>query len=121
MSGCRKAAFRREEILDLSSLAELGKVAGVAGVAIGMIVLIVRPMVEGAKDLPDAERAPMFRMIAIGAFAIGGLGILAWLVANIAAPPAGGGGKCSATSGGFFSGGNKVDCNLPASSAETKP
>ena len=46
--------------MDLSSLAELGKIAGVAGIAIGMIVLITRPMIEGAKDLPRAERARRF-------------------------------------------------------------
>jgi hypothetical protein len=107
--------------MDLSSLAELGKVAGVAGVAIGMIVLIVRPMIEGAKYLPRAERAPTFRLVAIGAFAIGGLGIAAWLVATVAAPPGGGGGgNCNATSGGILSGGNKVDCNF-SSTAPVKP
>ncbi len=72
--------------MDLSSLAELGKVAGVAGIAIGMIVLVVRPMIEGTKDLPRAERAPIFRLVGIGAFAIGGLGILAWLIADHRCP-----------------------------------
>jgi len=105
--------------MDLSSLAELGKVAGVAGVAIGMIVLIARPMIEGAKDLPRAERAPMFRLIAVGAFAIGGLGILAWLIASVAGPPVGGGagGNCNVMSGGIGSGGNKVNCDLSLSPA----
>jgi hypothetical protein len=108
--------------MDLSSLAELGKVAGVAGIAIGMVVLIARPMIEGAKNLPRAERAPTFRLIAIGAFAIGGLGILAWLIATVAAPPSGaGGGNCNSTSGGFFSWGNKVDCNFSSSTAPVKP
>jgi hypothetical protein len=105
--------------MDLSSLAELGKVAGVAGVAIGMIVLIARPMIEGAKDLPRAERAPMFRLIAVGAFAIGGLGILAWLIASVAGPPVVGsaGGNCNVMSGGIGSGGNKVHCDLSPSPA----
>jgi hypothetical protein len=111
----------RAEAMDLSSLAELGKVAGVAGIAIGMIVLIARPMIEGAKNLPRAERVPMFRFIAIGAFAIGGLGILAWLIATVAAPPTGGsGGNCNVTSGGIGSGGNKVNCDL-SSSPGAKP
>ena len=105
--------------MDLSSLAEVGKVAGVAGVAIGMIVLLVRPMIEGAKELPRSERAPMFRIIAIGAFTIGGFGILAWLVAALTAVPSGGG-NCNVASGGIGSGGNAVNCGSPSTPA-TKP
>jgi hypothetical protein len=107
--------------MDLSSLAELGKVAGVGGIAIGMIVLIIRPMIEGAKGLPRAERAPIFRLMAIGSFAIGGLGILAWLIATVAAPPSGGGGNCNVTSGGIGSGGNELDCNFLSTAPEKKP
>ena len=108
--------------MDLSSLAELGKVAGIGGLAIGMIVLIARPIIEAAKDLPRAERAPTFRFIAVGAFAIGGLGILAWLLATIAAPPSGGsGGNCNVTSGGIGSGGNKVNCDFVPSAPAVKP
>lgn len=104
--------------MDLSSLAELGKVAGVAGIAIGMIVLVVRPMIERAKDLPRAQRAPTFRLIAVGAFAVGGLGILAWLIAT---PRSGGGsGNCNITSGGIGSGGNKLNCDF-SPSAPAKP
>jgi hypothetical protein len=105
--------------MDLSSLGELGKVAGIGGLAIGMIVLIVRPMIEGAKDLPRAERAPMFRLIGIGAFAIGGLGVLAWLIATVAAVPSGAGGNCNVTSGGIGSGGNNANCSfLPSGPAK---
>lgn len=104
--------------MDLSSLAELGKVAGVAGIAIGMIVLIAR----GAKDLPRRERAPIFRLFAIGAFVIGGIGIFAWLIATVAAPPsAGSGGNCNVTSGGIGSGGNTINCHLAPSAPATKP
>jgi hypothetical protein len=108
--------------MDLSSLGELGKVAGIGGLAIGMIVRIVRPMIEGAKDLPRAERAPVFRLIGIGAFAIGALGILAWLIATIAAPPSGAsGGNCNVTSGGILSGGNKLNCDFSPSTPAAKP
>jgi hypothetical protein len=109
--------------MDLSSLAELGKVAGVAGIAIGMIVLIARPMIEGAKDLPRAERAPIFRLVGIGAFAIGSLGIAAWLIVAIAAPPSGGSasGNCNVASGGIGSGGNKLNCDFSPSSPAAKP
>jgi hypothetical protein len=108
--------------IDLSSLAELGKVAGVAGVAIGMIVLIARPMIERTKDLPRAERAPTFRLIAVGAFTIGGLGIFAWLIATIAAPPAGtSSGNCNVTSGGIGSGGDKINCDFVPPAPAAKP
>jgi hypothetical protein len=109
--------------MDLWSLAELGKVAGVAGIAIGMIVLIARPMIEGAKDLPRAERAPIFRLVGIGAFAIGGLGVVAWLIAAIAAPLGGGSaaGNCNVTSGGIGSGGNKLNCDFLPSSPAAMP
>jgi hypothetical protein len=108
--------------MDLSSLAEVGQVAGVAGVAIGMIVLLVRPMIEGARELPRSERAPMFRRIAIGSFTVGGLGILAWVMATVVGMPSGsGGGNCNVTSGGIGSGGNKVNCDFRPLSRATKP
>jgi hypothetical protein len=108
--------------VDLSSLAEVGKVAGVAGVAIGMIVLLVRPMIEGAKELPRSERAPMFRLIAIGSFTVGGLGILAWLIASVASLPGGaGGGNCNVSSGGIGAGGNKANCDFLPPAPAAKP
>jgi hypothetical protein len=58
-------------------LAALGKIAGLAGIAVGMVVLLIRPIIAKAGPLPLRERAPMLRLIAIGAFAIGGLGIAA--------------------------------------------
>jgi hypothetical protein len=108
--------------MDLSSLAELGKVAGVAGIAIGMIVFIAGRMMEGVKDLPRAERAPMFRLIGIGAFVIGGVGIFAWLIATVAAPPSGAGrGNCNVNSGGILSGSNRVNCGFAPSAPAVKP
>jgi hypothetical protein len=50
--------------MDLSSLGSLRKIAGVAGIAIGMIVLLVRPIIERTTTLPVAERAPTFRLLA---------------------------------------------------------
>ncbi len=80
-------------------------------------------MIEGTKDLPRAERAPIFRLVGIGAFAIGGLGIVAWLIAAIAAPPGGANaaGNCNVTSGGIGSGGNKLNCDFSPSSPVAKP
>jgi len=68
--------------VDLSSLAELGKIAGVAGIAIGLIALLAPQFIKGASSLPRAQQAPMLRLVAIGAFAIGALGIVAWLIAG---------------------------------------
>jgi len=100
--------------MDLSSLAEVGKVAGVAGVAIGMIVLLVRPIVDRSSSLPRAERGPLFRLIAIGSFAIGGLGIVAWLVAGLTRVPiVGPAGNCNIQAGGIGSGGNSTNCGPP--------
>jgi hypothetical protein len=80
--------------LELSSLGELGKFGGVAGIAIGMIILLVRPIIGRALSLPVAERAPTLRFLALGAFGIGALGIVAWLVSglgnvNVTAGPGG--------------------------------
>jgi hypothetical protein len=69
--------------MDLSSLGSLGKIAGVAGIAIGMIVLLVRPIIERISTVPPAQRAPMLRLVAVGAFGIGALGIVAWLVSGL--------------------------------------
>ena len=69
--------------MDLSSLGSLGKIAGVAGIAIGMIVLLVRPIIERTSALPTAERARTYRLLALGAFGIGALGIFAWLVSGL--------------------------------------
>ncbi len=107
--------------MDLSSLAELGKMAGVAGVAIGMIALIARAVLDRTASLPKAERAPMFRFVAVGAFMIGAFGIFAWLLASVIGIPSGGGpsGNCNITSGGIASGGNKVNCT-PAPAPDAK-
>src|ERR1700724_264755 len=65
--------------MDLSSLASLGKVAGVGGIAIGAVVLLVRPLIDKAGKAKP-EQLALFRLIAIGAFAIGVLGIVAWVM-----------------------------------------
>jgi hypothetical protein len=108
--------------MDLSSLAELGKVAGVAGIAIGMIALIARAVIDRTSLLPRAERAPMFRFVAVGAFAIGAFGILAWLLASVTGVPSGGpGGNCNIAAGGIGSGGNTVNSSSPPPVPAPKP
>ena len=114
-------AARGRPIMDLSSLAELGKVAGVAGVAIGMIVLLVRPVIDRTSSLPRAERAPMLRLVSIGAFAIGALGILAWLIAGMQiGTTIVKSGDCGIATSGTASG-NAVNCGPPPAAPAKKP
>lgn len=70
--------------MDLSSLVSLGKVAGLGGIALGVVVLLVRPVIDRASGVPAAQRAPLLRFIATGALAIGALGIVAWLMSGVA-------------------------------------
>jgi hypothetical protein len=108
-------------IMDLSSLETLGKVAGLGGIAIGLIALLVRPIIDQTPALPLAQRGPVLRLVVIGAFAIGALGIVAWLGASL-----GGhntivtGGPCSNTSAGPASG-NSVSCGTVPGNSGTKP
>ena len=98
--------------MDLSSLAELGKVAGVAGIAIGLIALLAPQIIKGASTLPRTEQAPMLRLIAIGAFAIGALGIVAWLIAGVQMGTSVKGGDCSIANSGTVTG-SPVACGPP--------
>jgi hypothetical protein len=84
--------------VDLSSLASLGRVAGLGGIAIGLVVLLVRPIIDRVSSVPAAERAPMLRFVAMGAFGIGALGIVAWLVSGLS------GGNVTSGPGGIAAG-----------------
>ena len=108
--------------MDLSSLAELGKVAGVAGIAIGLIALLAPQFVKSATSLPRDERAPMLRLIAIGAFAIGALGIVAWLIAGMqfGTSVSVKTGDCGIATNGTATG-NTVNCGGAPATPATKP
>jgi hypothetical protein len=67
--------------LDLSQLESLGKVAGIGGIAIGAVVLLIRGIIDKTSSVPAKQRASILRFLAIGAFGVGALGIMAW-VAN---------------------------------------
>jgi hypothetical protein len=69
--------------MDLSSLASLGKVAGLGGIALGVVVLLVRPVIDRTSGVPAAQRGPLLRFVAMGSFGIGVLGIVAWLVSGL--------------------------------------
>jgi hypothetical protein len=100
--------------MDFSSLAALGKVAGVGGIALGVVVVLVRPIIDRTSGVPAAQRASLLRFIAGGAFAIGALGVVAWLVSGLA-----GGGTVAVTAGpgGFAAGrdlsGNSITIRAP--------
>jgi hypothetical protein len=104
-----------EQAMDLSSLASLGKIAGLGGIAIGVVALLVRPIIDRVSSVPAAERAPMLRFVAMGAFGIGALGIVAWLVSGLS------GGNVTSGPGGFAAGrdisGNTITQAPPGTSA----
>jgi hypothetical protein len=109
-----------ERAMDLSSLASLGKLAGLGGIAIGAVVLLVRPLIDKAGKAKP-EQLALFRLIAIGAFAIGVLGIVAWAIMGI------GGGSphvdvapCAVGAGRDASG-NTVSCGTVPSPHKTTP
>src|SRR5690349_14532907 len=105
--------------MDLSALETLGRIAGLAGIAIGLVVLLVRPIIDQTPALPLGQRGPMVRLVVIGAFAIGALGILAWTAGSLGVHNTiVTGGPCSNTSAGSSSG-NSVNCSAVPSSAAT--
>jgi hypothetical protein len=73
--------------MDLSQLNSLGEVAGIGGIALGVVVLVLRPLIASLSGLPKDARVGPVRLIAIGCFVIGALGIAAWTVGNRAAGP----------------------------------
>jgi hypothetical protein len=89
----------------------LGKVAGLGGIALGVVVLLIRPIIGRITTLPRADRAPILRLIAGGAFGIGALGIAAWLVGGFS-----GGNVTSGTNGVAIRGnvsGSTITTNAP--------
>jgi hypothetical protein len=68
--------------VNLSQLAGLGKVAGIGGIALGVVVLLLRPVIEQSATLPPATRGWLLLTIAVGALALGALGIVLWVLGN---------------------------------------
>jgi hypothetical protein len=73
--------------MDLSQLKSLGEIAGIGGIALGVVVLVLRPLIATIAGLPKDARAGPVKLIAIGCFVIGALGIAAWTVGYRAAGP----------------------------------
>ena len=106
--------------MDLSSLASLGKVAGLGGIAIWAVVLLVGPIINKTSGVPAAQRGPLLRFIAMGAFGIAALGIVAWLVSGLFVEPV-----VTAGSGGMAAGrdvsGNTVTISQPLNGGGQSP
>jgi hypothetical protein len=68
-------------------LEALGRIAGIAGIAVGAVVLIVRAIIGKTSSVPAKHRASTMRLLALGAFGVGALGILAWLGASLSSGP----------------------------------
>jgi hypothetical protein len=64
--------------MDLSQLKSLGEIAGIGGIALGAVVLLLRPLIGTIAGLPKDARSGPVKLIAIGCFVIGVLGIAAW-------------------------------------------
>jgi hypothetical protein len=69
--------------LDLAQLEPLGKAAGIGGIAIGAVILIVRGVIAKTSTVSARQRATTLRLVAIGAFGVGALGIVAWVAAGV--------------------------------------
>lgn len=94
--------------MELSSLAALGKIAGLAGIALGVVVVLLRPAIRNLSSLPVKQREPLLRLVVIGAFGIGALGIIAWWSGNsgsrvVTAAPCG-------VAAGDSASGNSINC-----------
>jgi TIR domain-containing protein len=106
---------------DLSALQEKRSATEIPPVPNTRRLIDTPVAIATAPVLPLAQRGPMLRLIVIGAFAIGVLGILAWVAGSL-----GGhntivsGGPCSNTSAGSSSG-NSVSCGVVPGSVGTKP
>ncbi len=68
--------------MEFAKLASLGKVAGIGGIALGVVVLLLRPVIEQSTTLAEPLRGWLLVTIAIGAFGIGALGIIGWVMGN---------------------------------------
>jgi hypothetical protein len=89
------------------------------------VVLLVRPVIDRTSGVPAAQRGPLLRFIAAGAFGIGALGIVAWLVSGLLV-----GGNVTVTAGqngvaaGHDVSGNTITIAAPPAQApapESKP
>jgi hypothetical protein len=72
----------QDDSMDLSQLKSLGEVAGIGGIAFGGVVLLVRPLSATIVGLPKDARTGTVKLIEVGCFAIGALGVVAWAIGS---------------------------------------
>lgn len=72
--------------MDISQLKSLGEIAGIGGIALGVLVLLLRPLIATIGGLPKGVRASTVNLIAVGCFVIGGFGIAAWTLSQPKGP-----------------------------------
>jgi hypothetical protein len=109
-----------EGALDIAQLEPLGRVAGIGGIALGAVVLIIRGIIAKTSSVSTKQRAATLRLVATGAFAIGALGIIAWIANGW------GGGQHASTRGddspAVISGGSAtIGPDAPASGSTAPP
>jgi len=63
--------------MDLPQIKSLGEIAGIGAIALGVVVILLRPLIGTIAGLPKDARASPVKLIAIGCFVIGALGIAA--------------------------------------------
>jgi hypothetical protein len=68
--------------MELSQIKSLGEIAGIGGIALGVVVLLIRPLIAAIAGLPKDARAGPVKLIAIGCFVIGALGIATWTISS---------------------------------------
>jgi hypothetical protein len=70
--------LERRRGVDLSPLAKLGKVAGIGGIALGVLVLLLRPVIDRSGSLPQPMQGWLLLTIVAGTFGVGFLGMVLW-------------------------------------------
>ena len=104
--------------MDMSQLKSLGEIAGIGGIALGVVVLLGRPLISKIAGLPKSASAGSFNLVAIGCFIIGALGIAAWAIGNRSPAP-------EASTKGFQSpaviGGSDVNIRYGSSPTTDRP
>lgn len=93
--------------MEATALASLGKIAGLAGIAVGVVLFIVKRVLDKSGGLAKPEQAALLNRIVLGAFLLGGAGILAWVLEGKSQTVTGA--PCGMTVGGSVSGGS-INC-----------
>jgi hypothetical protein len=69
--------------MDLAQLVGLGKIAGIGGLALGVVVLLLRPVIEQSASLPEPTRGWLLLVTAFGAFVVGVVGLIVWRLGSL--------------------------------------